>query len=190
MDFEDLVVYSLRLHGGRFASPVEGSLVREQNGNGCTSGLDGSKEAEAMNKQRTRQRCSLRLMMTMLLALSVIVWSQVGVADARGFHGGGRGGFHGGARGGFHGGHGGAHGGFHGGRHGGFGHHGFHGGFGHRSFHGGFGYYGYPSYSYPSYGYPSYGYPTYSYPSYGSCYTYDAYGRCVSYAPNGGYYPY
>lgn len=142
-----------------------------------------SKRDKRDRTQRMRmkwQQRHLRTFMTILFTLGVIAWFQAGVADARGFHGGGHGGFHGGARGGFH-----------GGWHGGFQHHGFHGGgFGHHGFHGAFGYYGYPFYSYPSYGYPYYGSPAYSYPSYGSCYAVDAYGRCVSYAPNGGYSPY
>jgi len=154
----------------------KGGLVPEQHGKGCTSALDRSKEAEAMNKQTTRQKRSLHLTVTTLLILSVMVWFHVGVADARGFHGGGRGGFHGGAHGAFH---------------GGFGHHGLHGGFSRHGFHGGFSYYGgYPYHSYPPYGYPSYGYSASSYPPYGSCYAYEAYGRCESYAPNGGYDPY
>lgn len=56
-----------------------------------------------MNIRMKWQQCLLRSFVTVLFTLGVIAWFQVGVADARGFHGGGHGGFHGGARGGFQG---------------------------------------------------------------------------------------
>lgn len=118
------------------------------------------------------------LVMTMVLAATVLVGFQPSSAEARGFHGRSHGGSH--------------HGKFH---HGGFRHLGFNR---HHHFRGssfflglGLGLVGFP-YAYSAYypAYPSYGataYAPYS-PYSGACYAYDVYGRCISYAPRGGYY--